>query len=183
MIIVFILFSILLLIVPVGFRIIYDETYSDIDVYLFSFIRYKFDIDEFLRKFYTDKIDSSKISLRELLNNIELTINSRKILKKIFKITKIKKSTIILKENYDNTLLFITFWSFVSRYRYFINKYFKKVENEYYMISNCKKDFNFELIFSINVWKILVILLFSLKDIISVIKVRRRQKRNGTSNL
>lgn len=178
---IMLLILIFLLFVPIGIRIIYDDNYSDIDVFIFKYIKYKFDLDSFIRKYLIE--ENNKISLPLIINNFILLINSKSIIKDLCKTIKIKKSTVILKNDYDNYLTFIFFWNIVSRYTYIIRKSFKKVENEYYMISNQKRDVSVELIFNISLFNIIIVLIKNLKETIKVIKLRRRQKKNGTSNL
>ena len=181
MMILIIFLFIILLFVPIGIRVIYDDKRSDIDIYLFSFIRHKFDLDEFIRKFIID--ENKKVSIRVLLNNLEIALNSQNIIKDICSKTRVKKSTIILKQNYTDIYKFIFFWNIVSRVSYLFKNSFKSIENEYYMITNSNSELNFEFIFKINIWKMLFIIIKNINEVKSIIKVRRRQKKSGTSNL
>ncbi len=180
--ILFILVSlIILLFVPISIRILYDDKYSDIDIYLFSFIRHKFDLDKFIKKFINDK--NNKLSFRTLFNNVEMLLNSKRIFKDICNKTKIDKCTIILKDNYDDIYKFIVFWNIASRFSFIIKKYFKNINNEYYMITNSKDDLSVEIIFKVNIWKIFFVIIKNYKEVLSLIKIRRRQKKNGTPNM
>ena len=181
MILSVLLLLIILLFGPISIRILYDDSYSDIDIYLFSFIKHKFDLDSFIRKFIIDK--ENKISFTILFNNIEMMINSRKIFKDICNKTKIDKCTIILKENYDDIYKFIIFWNIASRFSFIIKKYFKKINNEYYMITNSNNDLSVELILKVKIWKIFFVMIKNYKEILSLIKIKRRKKKDGTSNL
>ena len=181
--IIFIFLFIILLFVPIGARVIYDDTYSDIDIFIFKYIRYKFDLDSFLRKFLVDKNNNGRISLPTIINNLEIMINSRKTIKDIMKTMYVKKSTIILKQDYDNYLLFVFFWNIVSRYTYIIRKSFKNVENEYYMTSANDKDISIELILRFRLINVLLSLLKNTKEMFKVVKIKRRQKNDGTSNM
>lgn len=172
---------IFLLFIPIGIRVIYDDNYSDIDVFIFRFLKYKFDLDSFIRKYIIE--ENNKISLPLIVNNLILLINSKSLIRDLCKTIKVKKSTVILKRDFDNYLSFIFFWNIVSRYTYIIRKSFKKVENEYYMMSNQKNDVSLELIFNITLFNVLIVLLKNIKETVKVIKLRRRQKKNGTSNL
>lgn len=168
--------------VPIGVRIIYDDKFSDIDIFLFKKIKRSFDLDLFLRKFIIDK-DSNKINVNNIINDLELIINSKKVLRDFMRTIIINKSTIIMKQSFENYLQFIFFWNIVSRYTYIIRKSFKKVENEYYMISDKDKDFCFEIIFHFNLFYLCLVILKNIKEVINIIKIRRRQKKNGTSHL
>ena len=180
--ILFIIVSlIILLFVPISIRILYDDKYSDIDIYLFSFIRHKFDLDKFIKKFINDK--NNKLSFRTLFNNVEMLLNSKKIFKDICNKTKIDKCTIILKDNYDDIYKLIVFWNIASRFSFIIKKYFKNINNEYYMITNSKDDLSVEIIFKVNIWKIFFVIIKNYKEVLSLIKIRRRQKKNGTPNM
>lgn len=180
--ILFIIVSlIILLFVPISIRILYDDKYSDIDIYLFSFIRHKFDLDKFIKKFINDK--NNKLSFRTLFNNVEMLLNSKRIFKDICNKTKIDKCTIILKDNYDDIYKFIVFWNIASRFSFIIKKYFKNINNEYYMITNSKDDLSVEIIFKVNIWKIFFVIIKNYKEVLSLIKIRRRQKKNGTPNM
>ena len=181
--ILFLVILIVMLFIPIGVRIIYDDTYSDIDVFVFKYIKYKFDLDNFIRKFIMDKNDNTRISLPTILNNLEIAINSRKTMKDIMKTISVKKSTIIYKQNYDNYLLFVFFWNIISRYTYIIRKSFKTVNNEYYMTNDNNKDISIELILQLRLFNILIALLKNIKELLKVFKIRRRQKKDGTSNL
>jgi len=183
MIIILLIFFLILLFLPIGVRIIYDNKYSDVDVFIFKFIKYKFDLDSFIRKFIMDENDINKISFHTLLNNLELAINSKKLIKKIMKTIKVKKSTIIYKHDFEDYLVFIFYWNIVSRYKHIIRRYFKKVENEYYMINNEGQDISVELILRIKLINIFIVILKNMKEMIKVLKTRRRQKKHGTSNL
>ena len=181
--ILLIIFFVIILFIPIGVRIIYNDTYSDVDVFVFKKIKYKFDLDSFVRKFIMDKNDNSRISLPTIINNLELTINSKKTIREIIKTISVKKSTIILKQDYDNYLLFVFFWNLVSRYTYIIRKSFKNVKDEYYMTNDNDNDISIELILQLKLFNILIVLLKNIKEVLKVFKIRRRQKKDGTSNL
>jgi len=168
---------------PIGIRILYDDTYSDIDVFIFKYIKHKFDLDSFIRKFFMDKNDNSRISLPTIINNLELTIKSKKVIKDMMKTIEVKKSTIIYKQDYDNYLLFVFFWNLISRYTYIIRKSFKKVDNEYYMTNDNDRDISIELILKLRLINILFVLMKNIKEVFKVLKIRRRQKEHGTSNM
>ena len=51
------------------------------------------------------------------------------------------------------------------------------------MISNQKRDVSIELIFNISLFNIIIVLIKNLKETIKVIKLKRRKRKNGTSNL
>ena len=183
MIIILIFAFLILLFIPIGVRIIYDDKYSDVDIFVFKFLKYKFDLDSFIRKFIMDENDNTKISFQTIINNLELTINSKKTMKDIMKTIKVEKSTIVYKQDFDNYLMFVFFWNLVSRYTYIIRKSFKKVENEYYMISDNKQDISIELILKFRLINIVIALIKNIKEVFKIIKIRRRQKKHGTSNL
>lgn len=180
MIIILVFSFFIVLFIPIGVRVIYDNTFSDIDVFLFKKIKYKFDLDEFVRLFITDKNKPDKISLKAIVNNLELIIKSKKIIKDFCKNSKVVKSTIILKQDYDNIYTFISFWSIVSRYSFILKKYFKKVNNEYYMISDANNDISIELIFKFKLYKVLFILIKNIKELLKILKSRRRQKNESS---
>ena len=119
----------------------------------------------------------------EIIKNIEFIINSRNIIRKICKRIKIVKCTIIFKNDYNNVLTFISYWNIVSRIKYFLKKHFKYIKNEYYMISNSENELNVEIIFKINIWKILFVLVMNIQELFEIIKIKRRTNKNGTSNL
>lgn len=171
---------IILLFIPISIRVIYDDSFSDIDVFISKHIRHKFDLTLFIRKFITE---NDKINYLTILNNIQLLINSKQTIKDIMKTTKINKSTVIVKDSYDNYLKFIMFWNIVSRYSYFLKENFKSIKNEYYMYSNTEKDISFELIFNIRMINIIIAMFKNFNEMIKLIKIKRRQKKDGTSNL
>lgn len=177
------LLIVIILFIPIGVRIIYDNTYSDIDVFIFKNLKHKFDLDSFVRRFIMDKNDSSRISLTTIINNLELSINSKKTMRDILKTIDVKKSTIVFKQDYNDYILFVFFWNVVSRYTYIIRKSFKSVENEYYMSSDNDNEISIELVLKIKLIYILIALLKNINEVFKVLKIRRRQKKNGTSNL
>lgn len=179
-ILILVLLIAILLFIPISIRVIYDDSFSDIDVFLFKYIRHKFDLTLFIRKFITD---NNKISFITILNNFQLLINSQNTLKDIMKTVKINKSTVILKDSYDDYIKFILFWNIVTRYSCFLKENFKNVENEYYMITNAKRDISFELIFNIKIINIIISIIKNYKEMVKIIKIKRRQKKDGTSNL
>ncbi len=182
-ILVFTCFIVLLLFAPIGIRIIYDDKFTDIDIFAFKLIKYKFDVDNFIRKFIIDNNGIKKINVQSVIDNLEILLNSKDIIKDICKKTKIKKSTIVIKQDYDNYLLFITNWNIISRYAYIIRKSFKKIENEYYMLSNSKNDISIEIIFQFQLINLVIVLIKNFKELIKILKIKRRQRKNGTSNL
>lgn len=171
---------IILLFIPISIRVIYDDNFSDIDIFISKHISHKFDLSLFIRKFI---IENDKINYLTILNNLQLIINSKKTIKDIMKSIKINKSTVIVKDGYDNYLKFIIFWNIISRYSYFLRENFKSIENEYYMFSNAKKDISFEVIFNIRMINIIIAIIKNFKEMTKLIKIKMRQKRNGTSNL
>lgn len=177
--IIILLLIMIILFIPINIRIIYDNTFSDIDVFLSKFIRHKFDLDEFIRKFTSY---NNKISYIIILNNIELLINSKNILKDILKKTNIIKSTIILKNNYNDFFQVILFWNFIARIKCFLKDNFKFVNNEYYMVVNGNQEISIEMIFKIKIINILYSCLKNYKELFKIIRIKRRQK-NGTSNM
>lgn len=182
MIIIVIFAFLFLCFVPIGVRVIYDDKFSDIDIFLFKKLKRTFDLDKFLRSIIVDK-ENNKISFQVIVNDLELLINSKKIIKDIMSIITINKSTIILKQDFDNHLQFILFWNIVARYTYIIRKSFKKVDNEYYMINDGEQDISLELIFHFNMFNLVFVIIKNFKDVINIIKIKRRQRKNGTSNL
>ena len=51
------------------------------------------------------------------------------------------------------------------------------------MITNSKDDLSVEIIFKVNIWKIFFVIIKNYKEVLSLIKIRRRQKKNGTPNM
>ena len=88
---IFLIIILTILFIPIGVRIIYDNTYSDIDVFIFKNIKYKFDLDNFIRKFIIDELNNNKISFPLILKNIELIINSKKVIIDILKTIRIEE--------------------------------------------------------------------------------------------
>lgn len=182
-IIVIVLLVLFLLLMPIGIRIIHNDNRSDVDLYFYQIFNYRLDLDEFIKLFITEKTNRKKIDLKTIINNMELTIKSKKLIKDILKKSKVLKSTIVLKENYDKVFTLFSFWNFCSYYTAFIHNYFQSVKNEYYMISNSKKEICFEIIIEVRLMKLLIILIKDFKEVIKAIKIKRRQKKNGKSYL
>lgn len=182
-IIIIIAIILFILLMPIGIRIIHNDNRSDVDLYFYKLFNYRLDLDEFIKLFITEKKDRKKIKLRTIINNLEISIKTRKILYDAMGVSKVLKSTILLKENYDNIFTFISYWNLCSYFSSFINAYFKKVKNEYYMTSNSKKELCFELIIEIRLIKLIYVMLKDLNEVVKAIKIKRRQKKNGKSYL
>ena len=177
------LLIIFLFIMPIGIRIIHNDNRSDVDLYFYHIFNYRLDLDEFIKLFITEKTNRKKIDPKTILNNIEITIKGKKFIKDTLKKSKVLKSTIVLKQDYDNMLLFFSFWNFCSYYTAFIHNYFQNVKNEYYMVSESKREICFEIIIEVRLIKLLIVCIKDFKEIIKLIKVKRRQKKNGKSYL
>ena len=181
-ILVFFLFLFLILNCNIGIRIIYNNKMTDVSLFLYRFFKYKFDVDNYIRKYVIDE-EKKKLNVQELIKNINYTIESKQIISDLMSVTNITKSTIVFKQNFENIYLFISYWNIISNLSYFIKKKFKSVKNEYYMLSNNESNIGIEMIFKVKVYKMLLVFFKNRKRLISVIKKRRRDKKSGASNL
>lgn len=155
---------------------------TDVSLFFYRFINYQFDVDEFLRKFIVDD-KQKKIDLRTIVNNINYIIKSKKFISDLMKVTTVTKSTVILKHDYDNIYLFITYWNIIANLSNMMKKKFKKVKNEYYMCSNDEANIKAEMIFKTKIINVIIVVFKNRKEIVKVIKIRRSDKKNGASNL
>lgn len=171
-----------ILLMPIGIRFIHNDNRNDVDVYFYRLFNYRLDLDEFIKLFITDK-NNKKISINATINNLIVFVKTRKIVYDAMKVSKVLKSTILLKENYDNIFTFFSYWNFCSYFSSFINNNFSKVKNEYYMTSNCEKELCFEVVIEIRLIKLIYVFLKNFKEVVKAIKIRRRQKKNGKSYL
>ncbi len=183
MIFVILFILIFILLMPIGIRFIYDDNRSDVDIYFYRLFNYRLDLDEFIKYFITEKSNRNRIDFKTIVNNIEVTIKTKKLLLDIINKSRINKSTIILKENYENIWTFMSFWNVASIYSNIINSNFQSVKNEYYMIANTKREMSFEIVMEVRLIKLFVVVIKDYKEVIKFIKIKRRQKKNGKSYL
>lgn len=183
MIIILVFIFLFSVFIPIGFKITYLDNRLNVDMFCYFFIKYKLDVDELIKRITSDKNKGNKFSLNVFLKNIEMFINSKKIIKDLLKQTVVTKNTIIQKENYDNIFTFIVFWNIIARFSFLTKKYFKQVKNEYYMIGDIENDVNVEMIIKINLFKVFIVMFKNIKEVLKLIKIRRRQKNDGTSYL
>lgn len=183
MIFIILFIFLFILLMPIGIRFIYDDNRSDVDIYFYRLFNYRLDLDEFIKYFITEKSNRNQIDIQTIINNIEVTIKTKKLLKDLINKSRITKSTIIFKENYENIWSLVTFWNVVSMYSNIINYYFQNVKNEYYMIANTKRELCFEIVIKVRLINLIMVLIKDYKEVIKFIKIKRRQKKNGKSYL
>ena len=151
-------------------------------VFLFWYIKLKtIDFGSYLKK--TMEMYTMKENIKMTLSQIKTVIENNQLLQKYLKQITIEKVTIIPKWNSENpsfyAILTIINWNIISTIKYILDTYFKKVYNEYYgviMNDESKKGINIEIIGSVTIFKLLVVSILNLKQIIKIIK---KEKQNG----
>ncbi len=161
---------------PVGIRFIYNDQKSDVDIYFYKLFNTRFDLDEFIRLFVTDKDDREKISFAVIRYNVILAFQSRKVFRDICKYSKVRKITVLLKEDYEKIYTFFAYWMAVSELSQFLHSNFKAVENEYYMTSNLQSEINFEFILEVRGIIFLFILFKNIKEIFRIKKYMKKKR-------
>ena len=86
---------------------------TDVSLFLYRFFKYKFDVDNYIRKYVIDE-EKKKLNVQELIKNINYTIESKQIISDLMSVTNITKSTIVFKQNFENIYLFISYWNIIS---------------------------------------------------------------------
>lgn len=151
-------------------------------VFLFWYIKLKtIDFGSYLKK--TMEMYTMKENIKMTLSQIKTVIENNQLLQKYLKQITIEKVTIIPRWNSENpsfyAILTIINWNILSTIKYILDTYFKKVHNEYYgviMNDESKKGINIEIIGSVTIFKLLVVSILNLKQIIKIIK---KEKQNG----
>lgn len=151
-------------------------------VFLFWYIKLKtIDFGSYLKK--TMEMYTMKENIKITLSQIKTVIENNQLLQKYLKQITIEKVTIIPRWNSENpsfyAILTIINWNIISTIKYILDTYFKKVYNEYYgviMNDESKKGINIEIIGSVTIFKLLVVSILNLKQIIKIIK---KEKQNG----
>lgn len=151
-------------------------------VFLFWYIKLKtIDFGSYLKK--TMEMYTMKENIKMTLSQIKTVIENNQLLQKYLKQITIEKVTIIPRWNSENpsfyAILTIINWNIISTIKYILDTYFKKVYNEYYgviMNDESKKGINIEIIGSVTIFKLLVVSILNLKQIIKIIK---KEKQNG----
>lgn len=174
MIVLIIIFTILILILfmPIKVQIIRNDEKNDINLYFVKLFNLRFDLDEFLKRFYSS---NSKVDINTIIKTISNIKIYNKLLKEIMGMITIQKSTIIY--NINNIFLSVISWNTIYAFRNFINNLFLGVNNEYYNVMYSEKKKNtieFEFIFYIRVIYLIIAYIISVKQII-------KNKRKGSA--
>lgn len=124
-------------------------------------------------------------NLLNTLTKIKLMIANNKLIQKYLRHTTIDKVTLIPRYNSNNPTIYpfliVMNWNVISVSKYLLDRYFKKVNNEYYgvmMNDDTKQGIDLEIKGKIKVINILVVTLCNLKAVIKLIK---KEKENGRS--
>lgn len=151
-------------------------------VFLFWYIKLKtIDFGSYLKK--TMEMYTMKENIKMTISQIKNVIENNRLLQKYLKQITIDKITIIPRWNSENpsfyAILTIINWNIISSAKYILDTYFKKVYNEYYgviMNDESKKGIDIEIIGSVTIFKLLIVSILNLKQIIKIIK---KEKQNG----
>lgn len=157
----------------------------ELDIYFLFFAHINLNLTRIFDKYL--KTHSTKENINTILSNIRLFINNNKIIEKILNKVTVKKIYFITGYNTSNPLFYpyltVLNWSIVSSVKNFVDRYFKKVDNEYYQVmmnDESKKGINIDALFSVRVISILIVILIRLKEFIKLIKyIRKGKEENG----
>lgn len=126
-----------------------------------------------------------KENLLNTMSKVKLMIASNKLIQKYLKNITIDKVTLIPRYNSSNPTIYpfliVMNWNVISVSKYLLDRYFKKVNNEYYgvmMNDDTKQGIDLEIKGSIKVIKVILVSFFNLK---SIIKLMKKEKKNGRS--
>lgn len=155
---------------------------SIVIIFLFWRIKLKtIDLGRYLER--TMRKYSISENARMTLSQIKLMIANNHLIQKYLKQVTIEKITIIPRWNSENpsfyALITVMNWNIISTTKYILDTYFKKVNNEYYAVEmndESKKGINMEIIASITIFKLLLVTILNLKQII---KIMKKEKQNG----
>lgn len=157
----------------------------ELDIYFLFFAHINLNLTRIFDKYL--KTHSTKENINTILSNIRLFINNNKIIEKILNKVTVKKVYFITGYNTSNPLFYpyltVLNWSIVSSVKNFVDRYFKKVDNEYYQVmmnDESKKGINIDALFSVRVISILIVILIRFKEFIKLIKyIRKGKEENG----
>lgn len=157
----------------------------ELDIYFLFFAHINLNLTRIFDKYL--KTHSTKENINTILSNIRLFINNNKIIEKILNKVAVKKIYLITGYNTNNPLFYpyltVFNWSIVSSVKNFVDRYFKKVDNEYYQVmmnDESKKGINIDALFSVRVISILIVILIRFKEFIKLIKyIRKGKEENG----
>ena len=157
----------------------------ELDIYFLFFAHINLNLTRIFDKYL--KTHSTKENINTILSNIRLFINNNKIIEKILNKVTVKKVYFITGYNTSNPLFYpyltVFNWSIVSSVKNFVDRYFKKVDNEYYQVmmnDESKKGINIDALFSVRVISILIVILIRFKEFIKLIKyIRKGKEENG----
>lgn len=164
---------------PIKVQIIRNDKKNDINLYFVKLFNIRFDLDEFLKRFYST---NSKVNFDTIINSIINLKIYNKFLKELMKMIVIRKSTIIYYIN--NVFLSVISWNSIYAFRNFVKTNFINLENEYYNVvydNNKKNSVEFEFIFYIRSIYFIIAYIISVKQIIKN-KKKGSAINVGTSN-
>lgn len=168
-IVIFIL--IILLVMPINFRVTYDDMKSNVEIKLIKLFNIRLDIDEFVRFLLTVRGKRDKITFESILYNLGIFLRSRRILRWVCKVSDVRKVTMIIYEDYELISLFVFSWTVLSRLKDFLHTFFYRVHDEYYMVRDKDKiKVQMDIIIQSRIIFAIVAILFNIKDVFKILK-------------
>ena len=180
----------LLLLFPLKIRVIRNDNQNDIDLYIVKKWNLQVDIDEAISRLY-EKNDYHPSTFTTIYN-LAKVYKSRNFIKSVLSVSKIKKITIIFKNNIKDESAKIYFslfsWVIIGKIRDYILNNFNKVKDEYYMVDDfatSRTMVNLEIIFEVRLIYFILSILKNIKELPKLIKLfkKRRLKNEWTSNI
>lgn len=183
-IIVFFLFSILLIILfsKIKVRIYKRSQGKGIVTIKYNFIKIKeLDIGKSISKMMETHLLSSNV--KNTINNLRIIIDNDMLLKSLLSQTVVKKIVFIPKYNIEDPMIMpyvsVVSWSIISLIKRILGDYFRKIESEYYQIyiyDESKKGIDLEMELEIMGWRLIKTAITHFKSLKTMIK---RFKKEG----
>lgn len=156
----------------------------ELDIYFFFIIHKHIDLTKLVNLYIKDHNPQENVNI--VISNIRLFINNNIIIEKYLKKITIKKIFITTGYNTENPLFYpyltILNWSILSSIKSLVNRFFKKVKNEYYQVlmnDESKTGINLDILASVGVYNLLYVSITNFKELIKLIKYLKKGKENG----
>lgn len=171
----------LLLLFPLKIRVIRNDNQNDIDLYIVKKWNLQVDIDEAISRLY-EKNDYHPSTFTTIYN-LAKVYKSRNFIKSVLSVSKIKKITIIFKNNIKDESAKIYFslfsWVMIGKIRDYILNNFNKVKDEYYMVDDfatSRTMVNLEIIFEVRLIYFILSILKNIKELPKLIKLFKKRR-------
>lgn len=169
--------------IPYKIRIKYNNK-VDVDLYIFKPLNIKIDVDKLLKKMSRDKNKNINISL--FIKKLLVLLKGKPIIKKVLKQMIVRKISINLYLSDELLLSFVTYNNILLTIKRYLLVFFKSVNNENYDViftSINKTKVNIDLLLKVRLINLIIVVIISIKELISLIKYRKEMINDGTSDM